>query len=164
MAVLTTEFEVPCTSDRALIAIQDVIDNFKWMVLEVSPSFVVVSTGATSALQAANFPKISARLRDRGERTHISATISNVGPFILSPGLKSIMAGRLGQFVNSVSLRVQTKSISINPTVSIGEGQGQSESPPVDRLSQLETLKRLLDSGALTQDEFDREKARILNS
>ncbi|QSX77805.1 SHOCT domain-containing protein [Agrilutibacter solisilvae] len=31
-----------------------------------------------------------------------------------------------------------------------------------DKLAQLERLKRLLDSGALTQDEFDREKAKIL--
>ncbi len=30
------------------------------------------------------------------------------------------------------------------------------------KYERLETLKRLLDSGALTQDEFDREKAKIL--
>lgn len=34
--------------------------------------------------------------------------------------------------------------------------------PQLDRLSQLEKLKKLLDSGALTQQEFDNEKARIL--
>ena len=31
-----------------------------------------------------------------------------------------------------------------------------------DRLSQLERLKKLLDSGTLTQTEFEREKARVL--
>ncbi|WP_395684528.1 SHOCT domain-containing protein [Dokdonella sp.] len=31
-----------------------------------------------------------------------------------------------------------------------------------DKLAQLERLKRLLDSGALTQQEFDREKAKLL--
>jgi hypothetical protein len=37
-------------------------------------------------------------------------------------------------------------------------------SPQVDRLAQLERLKKLLDSGALTQQEFDREKVKILSS
>jgi hypothetical protein len=31
-----------------------------------------------------------------------------------------------------------------------------------DKYAQLERLKRLLDSGALTQEEFDREKAKLL--
>jgi hypothetical protein len=34
--------------------------------------------------------------------------------------------------------------------------------PQQDRLTQLERLKKLLDSGALTQQEYDAEKARIL--
>lgn len=33
-----------------------------------------------------------------------------------------------------------------------------------DKLSQLERLKKLLDSGALTQQEFEREKARVLSA
>ena len=33
---------------------------------------------------------------------------------------------------------------------------------PNDKYAQLERIKALLDSGALTQDEFDREKAKIL--
>lgn len=35
--------------------------------------------------------------------------------------------------------------------------------PQQDRLTQLERLKKLLDSGALTQQEYDSEKAKILN-
>ena len=31
-----------------------------------------------------------------------------------------------------------------------------------EKIAQLERLKRLLDSGALTQEEFDREKAKLL--
>lgn len=38
------------------------------------------------------------------------------------------------------------------------------ESPSTDRLDRLERLKKLLDGGALTQDEFDKEKAKILAS
>lgn len=33
-----------------------------------------------------------------------------------------------------------------------------------DRFGQIERLKKLLDSGALTQQEFDREKAKVLGS
>lgn len=35
---------------------------------------------------------------------------------------------------------------------------------PSDKLEQLERLKELLDSGALTQQEFDREKLKLLNA
>jgi hypothetical protein len=46
-------------------------------------------------------------------------------------------------------------------------GQQHSNAIPsesVDKLGQLEWLKKLLDSGALTQQEFDREKAKILGA
>lgn len=34
----------------------------------------------------------------------------------------------------------------------------------VDKLTQVERLKKLLDSGALTQQEFEREKAKVLGA
>jgi hypothetical protein len=49
--------------------------------------------------------------------------------------------------------------------VSKGSSSQRGKNPDItaeDKLAQLERLKRLLDSGALTQDEFDREKAKIL--
>jgi len=39
-----------------------------------------------------------------------------------------------------------------------------SGSLAVDKLGQIERLKKLLDSGALTQQEYEREKARILGA
>lgn len=42
-----------------------------------------------------------------------------------------------------------------------GSAAGSSQGT-VDKYSQLEQLKRLLDSGALTQEEFDPEKAKVL--
>jgi hypothetical protein len=39
-----------------------------------------------------------------------------------------------------------------------------SGSANTDKLGQIERLKRLLDNGALTQQEYDREKAKILNT
>ena len=45
----------------------------------------------------------------------------------------------------------------------IDKGETPKTPAPSDRYSELERLKRLLDSGALTEDEFQREKAKILN-
>jgi hypothetical protein len=39
---------------------------------------------------------------------------------------------------------------------------GGATAPATDRISQLKELASLHDSGALTQEEFDKEKARIL--
>jgi Short C-terminal domain len=41
-----------------------------------------------------------------------------------------------------------------------GEGAGSGDDD--DRIAELERLAKLKDSGALTEEEFDREKARIL--
>jgi hypothetical protein len=69
----------------------------------------------------------------------------------------------MGQVVNGISVRVQTQSIAINPTVAIGEGQGEASSPRTERLDQLERLQKLLESGILTREEFDSEKLKILS-
>ncbi|MBO5529068.1 MAG: SHOCT domain-containing protein [Bacilli bacterium] len=34
----------------------------------------------------------------------------------------------------------------------------------LDYIDELKTLKKLLDSGALTQEEFDNQKAKVLNN
>jgi putative oligomerization/nucleic acid binding protein len=39
---------------------------------------------------------------------------------------------------------------------------GGATAPATDRISQLKELAGLRDSGALTQEEFDKEKARVL--
>ena len=41
---------------------------------------------------------------------------------------------------------------------------GASEASPSDKLSRLERLKKLLDGGALTQQEFEREKSKVLGT
>jgi putative oligomerization/nucleic acid binding protein len=40
----------------------------------------------------------------------------------------------------------------------------QGAQAPIDKLGQIERLKKLLDSGALTQQEYEREKTRILGT
>ena len=81
-------------------------------------------------------------------------------------GNKQQLTGIMGQIVNGISIRVQTKSIAINPTVALGEGQGEAQNeipaPGTDRLAQLERLQKLLESGILTREEFDTEKQKIL--
>lgn len=161
MGTINTDFTVPCTSDRALLAIQDVIDTLQWSVLEVGPSLVVVRAPGLNALHITNLPVISLKLLEQDEHTDIAASISIGGPIW---GNKKDLTGILGQVVNSISLRVQTESIAINPTVALGEGQGTgSQLQSTDRISQLTQLKELLDSGVLTDDEFAAEKARILS-
>jgi hypothetical protein len=160
MATISTEFTVPSTSDKALLAVQDVVDTLKWRVLEVSSDLVVVQGPGRDLVQVANFPKISIKLKEVDLSTAISVSVSIVGPIV---GSKKFLTGIMGQLVNSISIRIQTDSIAINPTVAIGEGQGGPSQQPIDRVGQLTQLKALLDAGVLTQEEFDSEKARILS-
>ena len=44
----------------------------------------------------------------------------------------------------------------------IEKSENTSPRPERDRYAEIEKLKKLLDQGALTQDEFEREKAKIL--
>lgn len=106
-------------------------------------------------------PKIVATLSavESGTELQIVCSIFGAGPVA-----KKIVTGFMGQFVNSLSLRVQTSSVAINPTVQVGEGQTGGSSVQNDRYEQLRKAKELLDQGVLTQLEFDVEKARILAS
>lgn len=158
MTTISTDFTVPCAQDRAVLAVQDTIDRLGWKVLDVSSSRVVVSCPITSA-QIWFLPKLTVDLSEVGASTRLSASISMSDPMRIN---RRNLTGILGQFVNSVSLRVQTESLAINPTVAIGEGQGGNSALPVGRVGQLLQLKELLDAGLLTDAEFDQEKARIL--
>lgn len=159
MTTVSTELTLPYSSDRTVLAVQDTIDRFQWRVLEMSTTRIVVDLGALNAMHTYNFPKMTVLFKDLDGGTRLSISVSLKGDLGMQ---KKRLSGQLGQFVNSVSLRVQTNSIAINPTVAIGEGQGDSQSPGTDRISQLMHLKTLLDGGALTQDEFEQEKRRIL--
>lgn len=161
MGTINTQFTVPCTSDRAILMVQDVVDSLKWPVLEVGPSLVVIRGPAATSIQQFNLPVISLKLSEQNGHTDIAASISMVGPIF---GEKKRLTGILGQIVNSLSLRAQTESIAINPTVALGEGQGTGSQPQAtDRISRLMQLKELRDSGVLTDDEFAAEKARIFS-
>ena len=167
MGGVSTSITVPCSRDRAVLAIQDTINQFGWDVLEVSTSLIVASGGPLNALHFYNFPKISVTLLEQaGDRTKIDVSVTLVG---MITGNKKRLIGLMGKFTNSVSLRVQTESIAINPTVALGQGQGTDSSSQVPaagqtRAQQLKDLKELLDAGVLTDEEFAAEKARVLNS
>ena len=157
MTTVATELTLPSTTDRVVLAIQDTINHFQWKVLELSTSRVRIDLGKLQPMQSVNFPKMTVEIVDLNESTKLLVSVSMIGP-----GNKKALAGSMGQFVNSVSLRVQTNSIAINPTVAIGEGQGGPSSGGSDRLTQLSQLQSLRQSGALTEDEFESEKKRIL--
>lgn len=159
MTTVSTELTLPYSSDRTVLAVQDTIDRFQWRVLEMSTTRIVIDLGALNAMHTYNFPKMTVLFKELDGQTRLSISVSLKGDLGTS---KKRLTGQMGQFVNSVSLRVQTNSIAINPTVAIGEGQGDSQSPGTDRVTQLIQLKTLLDGGALTQDEFEQEKRRIL--
>jgi Short C-terminal domain len=159
VTTVSTELTLPYSSDRTVLAVQDTIDRFQWRVLEMSTTRIVIDLGALNAMHTYNFPKMTVLFKELDGQTRLSISVSLKGDLGTS---KKRLTGQMGQFVNSVSLRVQTNSIAINPTVAIGEGQGDSQSPGTDRVAQLIQLKTLLDGGALTQDEFEQEKRRIL--
>ena len=158
MTTVATELTLPSTTDRVVLAIQDTINHFQWKVLELSTSRVRIDLGKLQPMQSVNFPKMTVEIVDLIESTKLLLSVSMIGP-----GNKKALTGSMGQFVNSVSLRVQTNSIAINPTVAIGEGQGGPSSGGNERLSLLIQLQALRQSGALTEAEFETEKQRILN-
>ena len=59
MGSVRTSLTVPCSRDRAVLAIQDTINQFGWEVLEVSTSLIVASSGPMNAIHVVNFPKVS---------------------------------------------------------------------------------------------------------
>lgn len=159
----TMSFDYPV--DRTVIAVQDVLADLGWDILELTSSRIVVTMPGVSKMQVANFPKMVVLLDGDSQTTNmsISANVAGWGTW----SAKKPITGMLGRFTNALSLRIQTNSVAINPTVAVGEGQGtqsqQQSSGTRDRASQLKDLKELLDSGVLTEEEFAAEKARILS-
>lgn len=162
MPTVSTEFTAPCTQDKAILAVQDLANSLQWPILELAATRIVLNGPRINQLQAVA-PKVTIELQEITDETRFSVTVSLIS-FQITP--KKQLIGIMGQVVNGISVRVQTKSIAINPTVALGEGQGdaQSESPKpgTDRIGQLERLQKLLESGILTRDEFDAEKQKIL--
>ena len=162
MTTVSTKFTAPCTQDRAILAVQDLANSLQWPILELATSRVVLTGPKLQPLQMYDFPKITIGLREYEQETYVSVTVSTAMPQLDFGGVKKKLTGIMGQVVNGLSVRIQTKSIAINPTVAMGEGQGETSAPSTSRLDQLERLQKLLESGILTSEEFDAEKQKIL--
>jgi hypothetical protein len=158
MTVVKTDFTIPCTKDKAVLIVQDVVDGLKWKVLEIGMDQIVFQHPPFNFMHSSNFAKITVSMKEKGTETSLSVVVSLIGP-----GGKKNLTGIMGQVVNSVSIRAQTSSIAINPTVSIGEGQNETSSNFNDRIDQLERLQKLFENGILTSEELEIEKRRILN-
>jgi hypothetical protein len=162
MTVVSTQFKVPMTRDLAILAAQDIVDQRGWRVLSVSSTEIVVQERDYDMLKGQS-PKLTASFVERGNSTEISVNASIFGA---GPLMKKVVTGFMGQFVNSLSLRTQTNSIAINPTVQVGEGQGGQSvqgSAPTDRIELLKQAKELFDAGVLSDEEFQAEKTRLLS-
>jgi hypothetical protein len=160
MAIVNTRFVVPCLIDKAVLAIQDVTDRFGWKLIELSHTRIVALYPPRSSFQIYNLPQVILILTEVDSGTEVDVSVSAVGPIWVHG--KKRFVGIMGQVVNSISLRVQTQSISINPTVAIGEGQGSTYFGEVTRVDLLERLQSLLNDGVLTEEEFAIEKRKVL--
>jgi hypothetical protein len=157
MATVKTEFQIPLSIDRAIIAAQDVVEQLKWRVQEIGESRIVATFSGTNLIGVQC--RFVAEMRETDGDTTVSVSIS-----IPLPQNKGYLLGILGQFVNGLSLRAQTKSTMINPTVAIGEGQVVSSPASPSRFESLAKLGELHKSGILSDEEFQSEKEKILNS
>ena len=160
MAIVNTRFVVPCLIDKAVLAIQDVTDRFGWKLIELSHTRIVALYPPRSSFQIYNLPQVILILTEVDSGTEVDVSVSAVGPIWVHG--KKRFVGIMGQVVNSISLRVQTQSISINPTVAIGEGQGSTYFGEVTRVDLLERLQSLRNDGVLTEEEFEIEKRKVL--
>jgi hypothetical protein len=112
-------------------------------------SFLIMRTGKTGFVSSSSLQK----------KTYEEATdfCEEKSLIMQSISMDAKAARPLGGFPEA-TLRFRCVSPGVPDTGSAaGSGEGT-----VDKYSQLEQLKRLLDSGALTQEEFDREKAKVL--
>lgn len=163
---IRSTFSVEYPKDKTVIAAQDSIAQLGWEVLEMSSSRMVITLPKLQPLQVTNFPKMTVEFASVPSGTDLSIAVTMVGGKLMYFGSTGKINGMVGQFTNALSLRIQTNSVSINPTVAIGEGQSQSVSSLTaasrDRASQLKDLKELLDDGVLSDEEFAAEKARLL--
>ena len=160
MAIVNTRFVLPCLIDSALLAIQDATDRFGWKLIELSQTRIVALYPPRSSFQTYNLPQVIMILTEVDSGTEVDVSVSAVGPIWVHG--KKRFVGIMGQVVNSISLRVQTQSISINPTVAIGVGQGSTSFGEVTRVDLLERLQSLRNDVVLTQDEFEIEKRKVL--
>ena len=160
MAIVNTRFALPCSIDSALLAIQDATDRFGWKLIELGQTRIVALYPPRSSFQTYNLPQVILILTEVDLGTEVDVSVSAVGPIWVHG--KKRFVGIMGQVVNSISLRVQTQSISINPTVAIGEGQGSTSFGEVTRVDLLERLQSLRNDGVLTEEEFAIEKRKVL--
>lgn len=157
MATVKTEFQIPLSVDKSIIAAQDIVEQLKWRVQELGEDRIVATFSGTNLIGVQC--RFVVEMREVAGDTTVSASIS-----IPLPQNKGYLLGILGQFVNGLSLRAQTKSTTINPTVAIGEGQVESSTAPNSRFASLAKLGELHKDGILSDEEFQSEKEKILNS
>jgi membrane protease subunit (stomatin/prohibitin family) len=76
----------------------------------------------------------------------------------VAPGITGAGAADVNQIVEALQQSMPGAQVNVGGAAGAGASQDDGE----DRVAQLERLTKLRDSGALSEQEFEREKARIL--
>jgi len=147
------QFELKTSSAKALELCQEVTARMGWRVLSLSSSTLTIKEASpqiTSFTWPARIDVSISPTSDESCRITLDGSISGVGPI-----QRNHLQGQMGRFLNDLSLTVDRQNpISTTPT---------STSPGIQSLSdELLTLKKLLDEGVLTAEEFAAAKSRLL--
>lgn len=76
MGSISTSFTVPCPIDRAVLAVQDTLNQVGWPVLEMSSTLIVAQGPKLQPLQMYNLPKVSVKLSPVDDQTEIDVSVS----------------------------------------------------------------------------------------
>ena len=146
MATFNADITSKSSKSETLLNIQEAIKEFGWAVMELNASSVTVKAPPPPTgfwMQYQYSTKIMLNLSDAKNGTQVSITATTIGWTGIA---KKVIEGLVGQLVNAISIGSQKMTASTPSSVA----------------DELTKLSELLNSGVLTQEEFDSAKKRVL--
>ena len=148
MAKFNSEISTKESAAETLLVIQEAIKEFGWAVLELASGSVVVKAPPPRQgfmFQYQYSTKIVIILSESKTGTDVSIAATTLGWTSIA---KRVIEGLVGQLVNAISIGAQ----KVKPQATGGVAD------------ELIKLSELLNSGILSQAEFDTAKAKILGN